>query len=167
MNPTNICSSGSIVQANLRNGFAIFTGTDLEPGSGQRAEVTIVNLGTLPAAFRLSEVDASNEFAAGRIALAINEFHDNMSRRIFLGEIGTVPAGGIDLGRFDAGESRTYRFTVLLAKGTPKDELERSAGAIYEWNVAPGPAEERPESSRPPVSAGGVTHAAKALRPGH
>lgn len=166
MNPTNICSSGSIVQANSRNGFAIFTGTDLEPGSGQRAEVTIVNLGALPAAFLLSEVSASNEFAAGRIALAVNEFHDDMSRRIFLGEIGTVPAGGIDLGRFEAGESRTYRFTVLLAKGTHKDELERSAGAIYEWDLAPGPADDQPELSRP-ASARGVTREAKALRPGH
>jgi hypothetical protein len=146
MNPTNICSSGSIVQANSRNGFAILTGTELEPGSGQRAEVTIVNLGALPAPFRLSEVNASNEFAAGRIALAINEFHDDMGRRIFLGEIGTVPADGIDLGRFEAGELRTYRFTVLLVKGTPKDELERSAGAIYEWNMAPSPADDRPAS---------------------
>jgi len=49
MNPTNICSSGSVVQANSRNGFAILTGADLKPGSGRRAEITIANLGTLPA----------------------------------------------------------------------------------------------------------------------
>jgi hypothetical protein len=145
MNPTNICSYGSIVQADSRNGFTIFTGTDLEPGNGLRAEVTIANLGTLPAVFRLSEASASNEFPAGRLALGIKELREDAGRRIFLGEIGTVPASGIGLGRFEVGESRTYRFTVLLAKDTPKDELERSAGAIYEWNLAPGIRDEPPE----------------------
>jgi hypothetical protein len=56
-----------------------------------------------------------------------------------------VSVVGIGLGRFEVGESRTYRFTVLLAKDTPKDELERSAGAIYEWNLAPGIRDEPPE----------------------
>jgi spore coat-associated protein N len=145
MNPTNICSSGSVVQANSRNGFAILTGADLEPGNGRRAEVTIANLGTLPAAVRLFEASASNEFAAGRLTLAIKELLDDAGRRIFLGEIGTVPPGGISLGRFEAGESRIYRFTVLLAEGTPEGELERSAGAVYEWNVDPGTPNEPPE----------------------
>lgn len=128
-----------MVQANSRNGFSLFTGTDLEPGDGVRAEIVIANLGALPAVFRLSEASASNEFPAGSLALGIKEFRVGVGRRILLGEIGTVPAGGIGLGCFKAGESRTYRFTVLLAKDTPKDELRRSAGAVYEWNVVPYP----------------------------
>jgi len=138
MNPTNVLSSGAMVQANSREGFAIFTGTHLRPGQGQRAEVTIVNLGALPARFMLSEHAASNDFAAGRLGLAIHEQRGDGSRRIYLGEVGTVPAEGIDLGSFEAGESRTYRFTVLLDRETPEAELGRSAGAAYEWRAVLG-----------------------------
>jgi len=135
MNPTNVCSAGNLVQADSHNGFAIFAGPDLQPGEGRRGEITIANLGTMPATLRLFEAGASNEYAAGRLALEIKELCGNAGRRIFLGEIGTVPPAGIDLGRFEAGESRTYRFILLLRKGTPVEELGRSAGATYEWRV--------------------------------
>jgi spore coat-associated protein N len=137
MIPTNVSSSGDMVRTSSRNGFELFTGFSLEPGRGLRSEITIVNLGALPAAFRLQESTASNGFAAGHLALAIHELQGGASRRVYLGEIGAVPVAGIDLGRFEAGESRTYRFTVLLAKDTPVDERSRSAGATYEWRAAP------------------------------
>jgi spore coat-associated protein N len=137
MIPANVSSSGEMVRASSRNGFELFTGFSLEPGQGRRSEITIVNLGALPAAFRLQESAASNGFTAGHLALAIDELHGSASRRVYLGEIGAVPAAGIDLGRFEAGESRTYRFTVLLAKDAPADERNRSAGAAYEWRAAP------------------------------
>src|SRR5689334_353284 len=111
----------------------IAAGPGLKPGQGQRGEVTIVNLGALPAAFWLRERSASNDFAAGCLGFAILELSENARRRVFLGEIGAVPTEGIDLGRFEAGESRTYRFTVMLAKDTFTEELDRSAGAVYEW----------------------------------
>jgi hypothetical protein len=84
-------------------------------------------------------------FAAGRIALAINEFHDKHGQAPFWVRSGRFQQAA-SIGRFEAGESRTYRFIVLLVKGTPEDELERSAGAIYDWNVAPSSADDRPES---------------------
>ena len=136
MNPANVTSSGSLVRASSRNGAMIAAGPGLKPGQGQRGEVTIVNLGALPAAFRLHERSASNDFAAGRLGLAIQELGESARRRVFLGEIGAMPAEGIDLGRFEAGESRTYRFTVMLAKDTPAEELDRAADAVYEWLAA-------------------------------
>jgi len=136
VNPANVTSSGSLVRASSRNGVAIYAGPGLKPGQGQRAEVTIVNLGALAAAFRLREARASNGFAPGRLHLAIHELHGQASRRVFLGEIGGVPVEGLDLGRFAAGESRTYRFTVMLAKDTPAEELDRGAEAVYEWLAA-------------------------------
>lgn len=136
MNPANVTSSGSLVRASSRNGVAIHAGPGLKPGQGQRAEVTIVNLGALPAAFRMRETSPSNGFAPGRLGLAIHELDGQARRRLFLGEIGAVPADGIDLGRFEAGESRTYRFTVMLAKDAPVEELDRAAGAAYEWLAA-------------------------------
>jgi hypothetical protein len=136
MNAANVCSSGCLVQTNSRNGFSILAGPDLEPGDGRRAEVTIVNLGSIPTAFRLSETRASNEFGTGHLALEIKELRCDAEKRIFLGEIGAVPAEGIALDQFEAGESRTYRFTLLLRKGAPDDERERSASAAYKWNLA-------------------------------
>ena len=138
MHPTNVFSSGSIVRGNSRNGLAIRTGGELNPGTGQRAKVTIANLGALPATLRLFEVAASNGFAAGRLGLAIREEGGGAERRVFIGEIGGVPPDGIELGSFGAGESRTYRFTVLLAKDTPEEEWGRSAGAAYEWEAVFG-----------------------------
>lgn len=136
MNPANVTSSGSLVRASSRAGASIVAGPSLKPGQGQRGEVTIVNLGSLPALFRLLERSASSEFAPGQLHLAIHEIGAGASRRIYLGEIGDVPAAGIDLGRFEAGESRTYRFTVMLAKGDPVEEPGSVAGATYEWLAA-------------------------------
>ncbi|HEV7771548.1 MAG TPA: hypothetical protein VGO66_12935 [Solirubrobacterales bacterium] len=126
------------MERNSRNGFAISTDPHLTPGDGRRAEITIVNIGALPGPIRLSEAYASNEFAAGHLALEIKEFHGHADRRIFLGEVGLVPAEGIDLGRFEPGESRTYRFTLLLTKSSPGGEQQRSAAAAYEWRVCTG-----------------------------
>lgn len=136
MNAANVCSSGDLVQATSHNGFTISAGPDLKPGNGRRAEVTIVNLGSIPTAFRLSETCTANEFATGRLVLEIKELRYGSERRIFLGELGTVPVKGIDLDRFEAGESRTYRFTLLLRKDAPEDERQRSASAAYKWNLA-------------------------------
>jgi hypothetical protein len=136
MNPANVSSSGSLVRGASRHGIAIFTGSELRPRSGLRAEVTIVNLGALSARFRLNEVDASNGFSAGWLGLAIHEYRYDMDRRrIYLGEVGGVPDEGIELGRFAPGESRTYRFSVLLSAETPEREWARSAAAAYEWNA--------------------------------
>jgi hypothetical protein len=72
------------------------------------------------------------------LGLAIHELrYDANRRRIYLGEIGGVPTAGIELGRFEPGESRTYRFAVLLSAETPESEWARSAGAAYEWRAVP------------------------------
>jgi len=138
MKPLNVASSGGLVRGSSRDGILILVEGRLPRGSGMRSEITIVNLGLLPAAFRLFEVDASNDFAAGVLGMAIHELRGSGSGRIYLGEIGEVPGDGLDLGLFAAGESRTYRFTVFLAKDAPDDELGRSAGASYRWVAVPG-----------------------------
>lgn len=136
MIPANVSSSGSLMRGASRHGIAIFTGGELRAGTSLRGEVTIVNLGALPARFRLREVGASNGFSPGWLGLAIHEYrYDTGLHRIYLGEIGGVPAEGVDLGRFEPGESRAYRFTVLLSAETPERERSRSAGAAYEWDA--------------------------------
>jgi hypothetical protein len=138
MKPLNVASSGSLVRGSSRDGIVIHVEGQVPRGSGMRSEITIVNLGLLPAAFRLLEADASNDFSAGVFGMAIHELRDSGSGRLYLGEIGEVPGEGIDLGLFTAGESRTYRFTVFLAREAPEDELTRSAGASYRWVAVSG-----------------------------
>jgi len=137
MKPLNVASSGGLLRKSSRDGIVILVEGQLPRGSGMRSEVTIVNLGLLPAIFHLNEANASNDFASGVLTLAIHELRGDGCGRIYLGEIGGVSGDGISLGLFAAGESRTYRFTVFLAKHTPEDELAGSAGAAYCWTPAP------------------------------
>jgi spore coat-associated protein N len=130
-----VTGSGNLVRASSGEGAVLVAGPDLKPGQRQSGEVRIVNLGTLPVRFRLCERSAGTAFAPGRLGLAIHELTEDARRRLYLGEIGSVP--DLDLGCFEAGESRIYRFTVLLAKSTPKGELGRAAGAAYDWLAAP------------------------------
>lgn len=138
MNPANVCSSGNLVQETSRSGFAIFLSPDLEPGEGRLGEVVIANLGVLPALLRLSELNAANGTAPRRVALAIDEIDGPGRQRVFLGDIGGVPPDGIDLGRFEPGESRTYRFTALLRKSGAGAE-RKSVSAAYEWTATSAP----------------------------
>jgi len=135
MIPANVSSSGSLVSGRSRRGIALLTGADLQPGSRMRAEVTIVNVGALPARFRLFEVDATNGFAPGVLGFFVNELRPDGDRRVYLGEMGGFPPEGVDLGRFEGGESRTYRFTVFVPRKVSAEELGASAGATYEWSA--------------------------------
>jgi hypothetical protein len=138
MNPAHVCNSGNLVQEASRSGFAILLSPDLDPGEGRLGEIVIANLGVLPAVLRLSELNASNGTAPRRVALAIDEIDGPGRRRIFLGDIGGVPADGLDLGRFEPGEARTYRFTALLRKSSAGAE-RKSVTAAYEWTASPAP----------------------------
>lgn len=119
------------------SGAVLLAGPDLRPGESRSGEVTISNLGTRPASFRMFECHAASGFAAGCLGLTVHELADAGVRRLYLGEVGSVGDAGIDLGSFEAGESRTYRFTVLLASSTPEQELGKAVGATYDWLATP------------------------------
>ncbi len=132
--PRNIGSSGALVQVNVPNGFAIFTGYDLKPSDVRSAKITIANAGSRRGTFRLFEVEASNSFRAGELALLIeDEFGAGRLTEIYRGVIGDFPLDGIDLGLFEPGEEHTYRFTVTLTADASNDGQAHGAGAIYEW----------------------------------
>jgi hypothetical protein len=140
--PSNRFSEGPLVQANSANGVAIFTGYDLEPGGSRAARAKLANVGLLTGRFRLVEVDATNDFGEGDLELTIQEASAGGSTIIYQGDIGGVPDGGIDLGRFEPGEERTYHFTAALAVDAPDPRPGQGAGAAYEWEAVPArPAE--------------------------
>jgi hypothetical protein len=135
--PRNIHSFGALVAANSENGVAIFTGYDLLAFGIRSGQVTIVNVGTFAGRFKLFEADASSSFAAGTLTMTIDDIGGEDPLPIYRGEIGGLPVEGIDLGAFEPGESRTYRFIAVIAPASPDDDRDSTAGAAYEWDFVP------------------------------
>jgi len=131
----NVSSAGPLIQANATDGVAISTDYDLNPGEVRVGTVRIANAGAQAGRFRLLELDASTDFGAGELILEIADAQGEMPTPLFLGEIGSVPPEGIDLGRFEAGGEGTYRFTVTCSDDAVGSSLDRVAGAAYEWDA--------------------------------
>jgi len=136
-NPANTFSSGTLVQSNSKAGAAIVTGANLKPGDVRSGEVKIANTGSLAGDFVLSETNAVNGFTAGSMALKIEDVTGSGSTVVYQGDVGKVPAKGIALGSYKAGEERTYRFTASLSIEAPNADQGKSASATYEWNAVP------------------------------
>jgi hypothetical protein len=137
--PRHVHSSGSLIARSTDSGVAVFSGDDLRAGSVRSARVTIVNAGALPGRFALVELGAANSFAAGDLAMVIDDVSGKRPVVAYRGDIGGVPPGGIDLGEFEPGEERSYRFLLALALDSPNGGQGRSAGAFYRWGfVAAG-----------------------------
>lgn len=136
-NAANTFSSGTLIQSNSRSGASIVTGTNLKPGDVRTGEVTIANTGSLAGTFKLSETSASNAFGSGDMSLKIEDVSGSSPVSVYAGDIGKVPATGIDLGSYAAGEAHTYRFTATFAQGSPNSDQGKSASATYEWDAVP------------------------------
>jgi spore coat-associated protein N len=131
-NAASTYATGTLTQSNSRANEAIFTGTNLKPGDTVTGSVTIENTGTLAADFRLTETATNGFVDPSRLQLQIREDGDS----IFSGTFGT--ADTIDLGTFEAGESRTYLYTAKLAQDAPNAEQGRTASASYAWDAVQG-----------------------------
>lgn len=134
--PRNVRSSGRLIAANSDNGVAVFTGYDLEPGDVRSGTVMIANAGPVAGRFKLTEAEASSDFAEGELTLTIDDVTGDPIT-VFGGGIGGLPAGGIDLGCFAPGQSRRFRFLVMLDLNATGAGEGRCAGAAYEWDFAP------------------------------
>lgn len=129
----NLSSTGPLIQANSDNGVAISTGYDLEPGEARVGTVRIANVGSSAAQLLLAELAAASDFGPGELRLEIDALGDGSSELLFAGEVEDFPADGIDLGRFEPGEERAYRFVLSCAADAVGSSLSRGAGAAYEW----------------------------------
>jgi len=132
--PQNVRSSGALIAANSDNGVAIFSGYDLQPGDVRSGRVMIANTGSEPGRVRLTEAEASNSFADGELTLIIDDITDPHPVTVFAGSVGGLPSAGIDLGCFEPGQSRRYRFLIMLGLNVSSSGQERGAGAAYEWD---------------------------------
>lgn len=131
----NTFTSGTLTQSNSKAGAAIVTGANMKPGDVKTGEVTIENTGSIAGDFKLSEKSVSNSFGADSLHLVIQDVTGGGSAEVFDGDLGEVPADGIDLGSFAADAARTYRFTVTLDSDAPNADQGKSASAVYRWDA--------------------------------
>ena len=134
-NPSNTFASGIFTQSNSKDGASIVTGSNMKPGDVKTGEVTITNTGTLAGGFTVSETNASNSFNAGSMHLKIDDVTGGSAVKVYDGDLGSVPAGGIALGDFAPDEAHTYRFTATLEQSAPNSDQGESASADYEWDA--------------------------------
>ena len=135
-NPANIYASGTLTQSNSKADAAIFNLSNLKPGDVLNGKVTLTNSGSLPSAFSLSELDATNGFVDdANLQLTVT---DNAGAQVFSGTFGTL--GSKTLGTFAAGEARTYTFSVKLAATAGNAEQGKTATATYQWDAVQGDA---------------------------
>jgi len=131
----NTFTSGTLTQSNSKAGAAIVTGSNMKPGDVKTGEVTIKNTGSISGTFKLSETGVSNSFGADSLHLVIQDVTGGGSREVFNGDLGEVPAAGLDLGSYAADEAHTYRFTVTLDQNAPNADQGKSASATYRWDA--------------------------------
>ena len=139
----------SHVIKDLGNGFVLLhiDRLLLHDLSGARALRDVVEKGYTPAQPRLiyATPDHAISTQPGRTdetfppgAPLLRGLRENTAKfGIKLFDIGKVPAEGISLGSYAAGEARTYRFTATFSKESPNSDQGKVAKADYEWDAVP------------------------------
>jgi spore coat-associated protein N len=129
-NPGNGYASGTLTMDNSKTDKAIFSATNLKAGDTAVGTVTITNTGTLQAAYRLTE-EATNPFTGNLLTLVITDTTNG--NVVYTGTLGQ--AGSIELGTWDAKETRTYEFRTTLHIDADNDEQGKTATATYRWDA--------------------------------
>lgn len=128
-------ASAQALQTNSKNGSAIVTADNMKPGDTVTDTVTIANPTAAPAAYVLSTSNLVDTPAPGgaklseRLQLAIE---DPSGATVYSGSIGAT--GERELGSFQGGESRTYRFTVSFPRGDDGNALAGARMSVeFDW----------------------------------
>jgi hypothetical protein len=109
------------VLGNSRGNSAVLVAENLAPGDSRSETVTIANDGGSPVSFALSKAGLSETPGRGggklskRLELRVEDVSGEPLPAVYRGTIASMPRQM--LGRFAAGESRTYRFTVTFPDG--------------------------------------------------
>ncbi len=132
-NTVSAVTSGTLAQANSKDGGAIFDLTNLKPGDTLNGTLTLSNTGTLPASFSLTETSSTNGFTGDNLSLSIS--NTTTGTTVYSGTFGGLVDGAkTDIGVLQAGVANTFRFTVKLAATAPNADQGKSASAAYQWD---------------------------------
>ncbi|NDK30881.1 hypothetical protein FH975_03695 [Nesterenkonia sp. Hz 6-5] len=134
VNDNNAYTTGTLSQTNSKADSAIFNLDNLKPGDTVSGGVVLTNSGTLPASFKLTE-DASNGFAKkSNLQLTISDAKGGPA--LWSGTFGELTSSGaLDLGTWEAGETREFTFRVTLAQSAGNAEQGKTASASYTWDA--------------------------------
>lgn len=134
-NAASAVTSGTLTHSNSRANQAIFSATNIKPGDTVVGKVTITNTGTLPAKFSLHQAAANNGFVdKGMLGLKVVDESSNTER--FAGTFGANFGnnGTVDLGTWNPGEARTFRFEAKLDQNATNQEQNKTATATFSWS---------------------------------
>lgn len=140
-NAGNMVAAGSVEIDNNHEGAAIFKAEGLVPGDTTNGTVQISNVGSSSGSFSLAEqniVDdpATPPFSAKLDLLVQDVTNASSPQQLYSGKLNAM--GTIQLGRWDAGETHTYKFTVTFPNGTPEESnpyKNASTSVDFIWNV--------------------------------
>lgn len=132
-NTISSVTSGTLTQANSKDGQAIFNLTNMKPGDTLNGSLTLTNTGSLPATFSLTETSSTNGFSGDNLTLSIT--NTTTGAVVYNGTFGGLADGAKnDLGVVQAGVANNYRFTVKLAQTADNTQQGKSATAAYTWD---------------------------------
>jgi hypothetical protein len=146
-NAGNVVATGDLAVGNSKSG-AILTASGLVPGDSSTGTVTISNTGSSSGSFSLTTSNlqdtpgAGGQPLSGHLDLVIQDITVPATpTQIYSGKLNAV--GTIQLGRWNAGESHTYKFTTTFPNGgtppspTGGDNAYKNASTSiqFDWNA--------------------------------
>ncbi|HWJ68392.1 MAG TPA: TasA family protein [Nocardioides sp.] len=132
-NTISAVTSGTLTQANSKDGGAVFDLTNMKPGDTLNGSLTLTNTGSLPAAFSLTETASTNGFTGENLSLVIT--NTTTGATVYSGTFGGLVDGTkTELGVVQPSVENSFRFTVKLATTAPNADQGKSASAAYRWD---------------------------------
>jgi spore coat-associated protein N len=147
-NPSNTFSAGNLAQSNSKEGAAVLTASNMVPGTLTNGTVIITNSGNVAGTFTLSKSNLTDTPGAnggqlsGVLDLTVQDVTNASSPvAVYSGKVGAM--GAQSLGKFAAGEARTYKFIVAFPDGgtpasltTGDNAYKGSAMSVdYSWDA--------------------------------
>jgi hypothetical protein len=147
-NPSNTFSAGNLAQSNSKEGAAVLSSGPMVPGTSANGTVVIKNTGDVAGTFTLSKTSLTDTPGAngGQLSGVLDLKVEDVSSEgspvtVYSGKVGAM--GAQPLGKFTAGESRTYKFTVTFPDGgTPSSPTTgdnaykgSSMSVAYQWDA--------------------------------
>jgi len=133
-NTISSVTSGTLTHTNSKADSAIFSLKNIKPGDVVNGSLTLTNTGSLPAAFSLTESSSSNGFSGKNLSLTITD--TTAGTVVYDGTFGGLEDGVKQaLGEVEAGDARSFTFTVALDKAAGNGEQGKTASASYVWDA--------------------------------
>ena len=137
----NMVAAGSVEIDNSHDGTAIFTASGLVPGDSANGTVQISNTGSSSGNFSLTssnivDTPATPPFS-GKLDLLVEDVTNVGSpQTLYSGKLNAM--GTIQLGKWSAGATHSYKLTATFPNGTPaEDNPYKNAKTTVDfvWNV--------------------------------